>query len=106
MGRPSLNPIADSANFSADGDPANPVLFESGAWRLYGHIDDEHSTMAHKCSKRAKDGSGGVHEMGDDAPEWRWYWGQGTCGNCHETAPNDIVAVWTLHNFDRISEMK
>ena len=89
-------------DYSADGDPPNPVLFEAGAWRLYGHIDDEYSTMAHKCPEWRKDSFSDLNGMS----EWRWYWGKGECRNCHNTAPDDIQAVYTLHNFDRMAAMK
>ena len=98
MGRSSLNTIADLGK----APEPNPVLFETGDWRLYGHIDDEYSTMAHKCPEWGNS----QYADNDMAPEWRWYWGQGPCGKCQNTAPDDILAVYTLHNFDRISAMK
>ena len=56
---------------------SNPVLFEEGNWRLYGHIDDEYSTMAHKCPKWAKDGNWSHRDSNqtgsDEETEWRGY---------------------------------
>ncbi len=103
MSRTSLNPIANTADYSADASPANPVLFEEGDWRLYGHLDDEYSTMAHKCPNWAKDGNWSHREDSDEETEWRWYWGQGPCERCHKMAPEDIQAIYTLHNFDRMA---
>lgn len=104
MSSHSFTPI--EPDFSADARPSNPVLFETGDWRLYGHLDDEYSTMAHKCHKWADGGnwSGGVHGMGNDAPEWRWFWGTEDCRRCHTPIPDDIKGLHLLHNFDRISE--
>ena len=89
-----------------DSSPANPVLFEEGDWRLYGHLDDDYSTMAHKCPKWAMDGNWSHREEGDRGPEWRWYWGTGDCGRCHQQAPEAIQAVYVLHNFDRMSDWR
>lgn len=97
-GKANLNTLADLGAAVAP----NPVLFEEGDWRLYGHIDDEFSTMAHKCPKWADEGSWGDQ---DDPryTEWRWYWGDAPCGRCHNAAPEQIRGVYLLHNFDRVA---
>lgn len=72
------------------------MLFEEGDWRLYGHTNDEYSSIAHKCPKWR------------DHPNewWWWYWSKEACENCYDEIPESIMAVYTLHNFDRMSEIK
>ena len=82
----------DPGVHSGDQTVPNPVLFEDGTWRLYGHDEDEYSTIAHKCPK-----------WGDCPNEWWWYWGKDACGKCDDEIPESIMAVYTLHNFDRMS---
>lgn len=90
------------ANFSADAFPANPVLYEEGEWRIYGHFDDEYSTMAHKCPKWEQRN---YPDKSRD-PEWRWFWGTGDCQTCLASIPDDLKGLWTLHNFDRMSDYR
>lgn len=99
---------AMKADFSADGPPTNPVLYEEGGWRLYGHSNNEFSYMAHKCLERPGGRAAGViprSTTDDTLSVWRWFWGAEACQNCHEPIPDEIKGLYLLHNFDRMSEM-
>lgn len=79
---------------------SNPILFEEGAWRLYGHLDDEYSTMAHKCLEWRKNS---YRASGNEPPVWRWFWGPDVCDSCLKPIPEEIKGLHLLHNFDRIA---
>ena len=83
----------------------NEVLFEQDEFRLMKHIEDEHSTLAHRCSDWSGNGETSViplHERSKE-PLWRWFWGP-QCSYCGEVPPDHIKGLHLLHNFDRFSK--
>ena len=63
------------------------VLFEDGAWRLFGK--DNRCDVQHHCTQP----HGGAR--------WWYYAYDGACGVCHSKIPDPILGLKLLHNWDR-----
>ncbi len=86
------------------------VLFEDDGWLLLKAYDrtsllapwlDEDlykSGIYHKCVKHPQIKRVSVCSRDWDGDLWR-------CTNCDILVPMDVVGVWTLHNFDALSDV-
>ena len=78
-------------------DNTNCVLHQEGEWRLDRMPSSQwawNSWLIHGCQQSRDNGiRGGAYALWGTAYE---------CCACHERAPDGLIALWTLHNFDRI----
>ena len=77
------------------------VLFDAGLWQLkaYPYRDDWNSLILHFCHNN----QGKPREL---IPMWRLpaglIRGYTDCPRCGEEMPDEIIAIWRLHNMDQI----
>lgn len=77
------------------------VLFDAGIWQLkaYPYRDDWNSLILHWCEDNQ------CKEL-ERIPMWRLpaglIRGYTDCPRCGEEMPDEIIALWRLHNMDQI----
>ena len=71
------------------------VLFTDGPWRIIVWDTKsmvEVSSIQHRCE---------VSHGATGTTEWWYYASDGKCGVCDELAPDSIIGLHMLHNWDR-----
>lgn len=66
------------------------TVFEDGDWRLVGGVWRTISIM-HRC----------VKPIPKDRDGWWYYADKGVCGSCLEPAPDKLIGLQALVNWDR-----